>query len=137
MIFRSILLAAVLAVPAAAQAPEAPPPAAQVSAPAAPPKRANRLLAFYVPQILLAALALAAASEAAARARPERGRALRVFWDWTLLVSFGVCAALGLLLLFPLDRALKGTVEHAHVWAGAAATAAAVYHAVKRLKAMV
>ncbi len=137
MILRSILLAAVLAVPAAAQAPEAPAPAAQVSSPAAPPRRGNRLLAFYVPQILLGVCALAAASEAAARRSPERGRALRVAWDWALLAAFGACAALGLLLLFPLDRALKGAVEHAHVWAGAAATAAAGYHAVKRIRTFI
>jgi hypothetical protein len=130
----AILLAAA---PAAAELPQGAPSGVPAAAQNQPPqKRGNRFLEFYIPQALLAAAALAAASEAAARKYPQSARAVRNSWNWALLVSFAVCAALGLALLVPLDRALKGLVERVHIWAGVAALAAGVYHGAKRLRSM-
>ncbi len=132
-----LLLTVFLALPAAAaELPQAAP--AEVAAPAQnpPPRRGNRFLEFYVPQVLLAAAALIALSEAAVRKYPRGACAVRNSWNWALLVSFALCAVLGLALLVPLDRAIKGAVERVHIWTGVAALAAGAYHSVKRLKTM-
>ena len=132
-----LLLSIFLALPAAAAEPPQAAPAG-VSAPAQPTQKSGggKLLEFYIPQSLLAAALLIALSEAAERRNPGRARAIRNSWNWLLLVSFMVCALLGLALMVPLDRGIRGLVFHLHIWTGVAALAAGVYHSVKRFRTM-
>lgn len=136
---KALLITVLFSVMPAAAAELAPVAPAGISAPAQnppPQKRGNRFLEFYIPQALLAAAALAAVSEAAARKYPQSARAVRNSWNWALLISFAACAVLGLALLIPLDRAVKGLVERVHIWTGVAALAAGAYHGLKRFRAM-
>lgn len=137
---KTLILAVFLALPGGAAAAEPPQgTSAEVSVPAQNPpaqKRGNRFMELYLPQVLLAAAVLIIASEAGACKFPQRASGVRRFWNWVLFVSFAVCAVLGLALLFPLDRAVKGFVWRGHIWTGVAALAAGAYHSAKRFKAM-
>jgi hypothetical protein len=134
---KALLLSVFLALPAAAaEPPQAAPSGVALPAQTPQQNRGNKLMEFYIPQALLAAAVLIAASEALQRKAPGRARAVRNCWNWLLLVSFMACALLGLALMFPLDRGIKGLVVHAHIWTGVAALAAGAYHAAKRFRAM-
>ncbi len=130
-----LLLSVFLAMTAAATEPPRADTAA-TSAPAQAPQqsRGGKLMEFYVPQSLLAAAILIALSEAAERKYPGRKRTVRNSWNWLLLVSFMSCALLGLALMVPLNRGIRGIVFHLHVWTGVAALAAGAYHSVKRFR---
>jgi len=132
---KTLLLFMFLAMPAAAA--ELPQPAVPaVSAQTPPPKKGNRFLEFYIPQMILLTAALAAVSEAAAHKYPQSRRAVRISWNWVLLASFLVCAVLGLTLLVPLEKAVKIQVVHFHLWSGTISLVAVIHHFALRLHAM-
>ncbi len=96
-----------------------------------------RFVELYVAHILSALAVLTAASELLTRAKPDAAKVARLFWNWLLLLSFLTCAVSGLLLLTPLGGKLRFYVFHLHVWGGAGAAWAGVYHTLKRLRGMV
>jgi len=96
-----------------------------------------RFVELYVGHILAALAVLTAASELLTRAKPDAAKVARLFWNWLLLLSFLACAVSGLLLLTPLGGKLRFYVFHLHVWGGAAAAWAGIYHTLKRLRGMV
>lgn len=97
----------------------------------------SRFAELYVAHILAALAVLTLASELVARRFPGAAKAARLFWNWLLLLSFLVCAVSGLLLLTPLGGKLRFYVFHLHVWGGAAAAWAGIYHTLKRLRGLV
>lgn len=96
----------------------------------------SRFAELYVAHILAVLAALTLASELLARRLPGAAKAARLSWTWLLLASFLVCAVSGLLLLTPLGGKVRFYVFHLHVWGGAAAAWAGIYHTIKRMKGL-
>jgi len=96
----------------------------------------SRLLELYVVQILAVMAALSAASEAAERKDPALSRAIRLAWNWLLLLTFSVCIVLGIALFFPIEKPVKDYVFRLHVWTGAIAGWAGLYHLAKRARSI-
>lgn len=132
------LLILLLAPAGFAAVPAAPLAQVQAQAPAAPaPKSAaSHFLELYIFQILAAMAALTAVSKAVGNRRPEYCRAIRKSWNWALLLSFFGCAALGFLLLLPLDKPTKNLFFRLHIWTGTAGAWAGLYHAARHIRAM-
>lgn len=136
-----ILLLALLALPAVAcpaagdAPPQGGPPAA---AEARPPQKgaADRFMDLYIPQLFVLMAALCAASEAASRKSPAAVCPIKKAWNWSLLATFLACAAIGFVLLFPLDKGVKTLLFRLHIWTGVFCTWAGGYHAVKRFRTM-
>lgn len=94
-------------------------------------------MGYYLFHILAGLAVLTLASELALRSAPGRGRAIRLAWNWGLLLSFSVCVVTGFVLLAPVDARLRLPVFYCHIWAGAAGAWAGIYHTVKRVRGLV
>ncbi len=121
---KKILMLAALMLPGAAQAADG----------AAAP--ASRFVELYIVHVLAVLALLTAGSELLERRVPAACRRLRLGWNWLLLVSFVVCVVTGFVLLTPMERELRHLVFKWHVWTGAAAAWAGLYHTVKRARCL-
>lgn len=103
-----------------------------------PPQRgaADRFLELYIPQLFAAMVVLCLASEGLLRLAPGSACAVKKSWNWGLLIALLGCAALGFVLLLPLEKAMKGLAFRWHIWTGVFGVWAGGYHAIKRFKAM-
>jgi hypothetical protein len=79
---------------------------------------------------------LTAVSEVVGNRHPEYCRGIRKTWNWALLLSLLSCAALGFILLLPLDKPLKNLLFRLHIWSGTTAAWAALYHAARHYRSM-
>jgi hypothetical protein len=105
---------------------------------ARPPQKgaADRFLDLYIPQLFAAMAVLCLVSEGLLRKAPGCACAVKKSWNWGLLLAFLGCAALGFVLLFPLEKAMKGLAFRWHIWTGVFCVWAGGYHAIKRFRAM-
>lgn len=119
---RTALAAAVMLLPSAAWA-----------AGGAAPR--NYFLEFYILHILgvMALLSLASERAGAAGYSPTR---IQLAWNWLLLLSFAACCLTGLALFLPLAKPTAKLLFRLHVWTGAACCWAGLYHAARRMRAM-
>lgn len=136
-----ILLLALVSIPALsclASEPEAPRGGQPAASEARPPQRgaADRFRELYIPQLFAAMALLCIASEALVRKAPAGTCAVKKSWNWALLLTFLACVILGFVLLFPLDRDVKGLVFRWHIWTGVFCAWAGGYHAIKRFRTM-
>lgn len=133
-----LTLAAVGAGYCSAAEPALPPGAPAAAAEARPPQKgaADRFLDLYIPQLFAVMAVLCLASEGLLRRAPGSACAVKKSWNWGLLIAFLGCAALGFVLLLPLEKAMKGLVFRWHIWTGVFCAGAGCYHAIKRFRAM-
>jgi len=110
--------------------------AARAPAAPAPKSAAAHFLELYIFQIFAVMAALTAVSKVAERRKPEYCCSIRKTWNWALLLSFFGCAALGFLLLLPLDKPTKNLFFRLHIWTGTAGVWAGLYHAARHIRAM-
>ncbi len=120
---KTLILAALL-LPAAAQAADG------AGAPA------SRFVELYIVHLAVVLALVTAASEVLERRVPAACRRLRLGWNWLLLASFVVCVVTGFMLLTPMERELRHMLFKWHVWTGAAAAWAGLYHTAKRARCM-
>lgn len=95
----------------------------------------NYFLEFYILHILGVMALLSLASERAER-NGWPARRLNMAWNWLLLASFAACCLTGLALFLPLQKPLAKALFKVHVWTGAACCWAGLYHAARRMRAM-
>ncbi|MHB0995255.1 MAG: hypothetical protein ACYC2I_02675 [Elusimicrobiales bacterium] len=119
---RSALAAAALLLPSAAFA-----------AGGAAPR--NYFLEFYILHILGIMALLSLASERAEKAGCSAAR-IQLAWNWGLLLTFAACCLTGLGLFLPLGKPTAKLLFKLHVWTGAACCWAGLYHAARRMRAM-
>lgn len=93
-------------------------------------------MGYYLFHILAGLAALTLASELAMRSAPGRARAIRLAWNWGLLLSFSLCVLTGFVLLTSLDPMLRLPFFYCHIWTGAAGAWAGLYHTVKRRRGL-
>lgn len=93
------------------------------------------LLGLYIFHLIGLLAALSLASEAAER-RGFDGRRLQLAWNWFLLISFSACALTGFGLFIPMEKETSRLVFRFHLWTGAACGWAGLYHAARRMRAM-
>jgi|GEM_PF-1960624 len=111
-------------------------PCVLAAAEGAEPARKIFFFSLYIPQILAVLAALTLAGWLAERSGSVSPPAVRTGWNWLLLVTFAACLALGLVLLFPVEKPLKFLLLKVHIWTGVICGWAGLYHACRRLGCM-
>jgi hypothetical protein len=94
-------------------------------------------MGYYLFHILGGLAVLTLWSELAVRWAPGRARAIKLAWNWGLLLSFLVCLTSGFALLAPVGWELRLPLSYCHVWGGTATAWAGLYHTVKRARGLV
>lgn len=95
----------------------------------------NYFLEFYILHILGIMALLSLASERAEKAGYPAAR-IQLAWNWVLLLTFAACCLTGLALFLPLAKPTAKLLFKLHVWTGAACCWAGLYHAARRMRAM-